>query len=157
MDWVKTIARWDEKHLSFEIWCDLYKRFYGTFLVWNINQYWYNPLVCCFIFYLEINMLNNWYSQWLYYLSWWHHQMETISALLAICAGNSPATGEFPAQRPVTWSFDVFFTLPLNKRLSKQSWGWRFEKPSCSLWRHCNVQGVSQGSLLCWCILVAVR
>ena len=53
-------------------------------------------------------------------LAWWHHQMETFSALLAICAGNSPATGEFPAQRPLTQSFDVFFDLRLNKRLSKQ-------------------------------------
>ena len=33
--------------------------------------------------------------------------METFSALLAICAGNSSVTGEFPAQRPVTQSFDV--------------------------------------------------
>ena len=45
--------------------------------------------------------------------------METFSALLAICAGNSPVSGEFPAQRPVTRSFDVFFDLRLNKRLSK--------------------------------------
>ena len=43
--------------------------------------------------------------------------MEIFSALLAICAGNSPASGEFPAQRPVTRSFDVFFDLCLNKRL----------------------------------------
>ena len=50
--------------------------------------------------------------------------METFSALLAICAGNSPVPGEFPAQRPVTRNFDVFFDLRLNKRLSKQSWGW---------------------------------
>ena len=50
--------------------------------------------------------------------SWWRHQMETFSALLAICAGNSPVTGEFPAQRPVTRSFDVFFDLRLNKRLN---------------------------------------
>ena len=40
--------------------------------------------------------------------------METFSALLVLCAGNSPATGEFPAQRPVTRSFDVFFDLRLN-------------------------------------------
>ena len=33
--------------------------------------------------------------------------METFSALLAICAGNSPVNGEFPAQRPVTLSFDL--------------------------------------------------
>ena len=70
--------------------------------------------------------------------SWWHHQMETFSALLALCAGNSPVTGEYPAQRPVTRSFDIFFDLCLNKRLSKQSWGWWFETPSRSLWRHCN-------------------
>ena len=47
----------------------------------------------------------------------WRHQMETFSALLAICAGNSPVFGEFPAaQRPVTRSFDVFFYLRLNQR-----------------------------------------
>ena len=71
-------------------------------------------------------------------ISWWRHQMETFSALLAICAGNSPVPGEFPAQRPVTRSFDVFFDLRLNKRLSKQWWGWWFETPSSPLWRHCN-------------------
>ena len=65
--------------------------------------------------------------------------METFSALLAICAGNSPVPGEFPAQRPVTRSFDVFFDLCLNKRLSKQSWGWWFETLSSPFWGHCNV------------------
>ena len=62
----------------------------------------------------------------------------TFSALLALCEGNSPVTDEFPAQRLVTRSFDVFCDLRLNKRLSKQSWGWWFETPSGSLWRHCN-------------------
>ena len=65
--------------------------------------------------------------------------METFSALLAICAGNSPVPGEFPAQRPVTRSFDVFFDLRLNKWLSKQSWGWWFETLSLPLWCHRNV------------------
>ena len=137
---------------------------------------------------------------------WWRHQMETFSALLALCAGNSQAPdetqyhltssewlsslgwlmatavshpdkirrhsdldgsapylipmmtssngnifrvtgplcgeftgpGEFPAQRPVTRSFDVFFDLRPNKRWSKQPWGWWFETPSWSLWRQCN-------------------
>ena len=50
--------------------------------------------------------------------SWWRHQMETFSALLAICAENSPVPGEFPAQRPVTRSFDVYFDLRPNKGLS---------------------------------------
>ena len=69
---------------------------------------------------------------------WWRHQMETFFALLALCAGNSPVTGEFPAQRPVTRSLDVFFDLCLNKRLNKQSRVWWFETPSSQLWRHCN-------------------
>ena len=47
--------------------------------------------------------------------------------------------GEFPTQKPVTRSFDVFFALRLNKRLSKQPWGWWFETPSWSLWRQCKV------------------
>ena len=47
----------------------------------------------------------------------WKH----FAALLALCAGNSPVTDEFPAQRPVTRGFDVFFDLRVNKRLSKQS------------------------------------
>ena len=69
---------------------------------------------------------------------WWRHQMETVSALLAICAGNSPVPGEFPAQRPVTRGFDVFFDMRPDKRLSNQSWCWWFETASQSLWRHSN-------------------
>ena len=53
--------------------------------------------------------------------TWRRHQMETFSALLALCVGNSSVTGEFPSQRPVTRSFDVFFDLRLNIRFSKQS------------------------------------
>ena len=66
---------------------------------------------------------------------WWRHQMETFSALLAICAGNSPGTGDWP-QKPVTRSFAVFFDVRPNKQLSKQSWRWWFETLSPSLWRH---------------------
>ena len=71
-------------------------------------------------------------------IPWWRHQMETFSALLALCAGNSPVPGEFPAQRPVTRSFDVFFDLRLYKRLGKQSWGWWLETLSRPLGRHRN-------------------
>ena len=55
--------------------------------------------------------------------AWWRHQIEIFSALLAICAGNSPVTGEFPTQRPVTRGFDVFFDLHQN-----HAWLW------CFLW-----------------------
>ena len=76
-------------------------------------------------------------ARW-YISTWWRHQVETFSALLAICAGNSPVHGEFPTQRPVTRSFDFFFDIRPNKRLSKQSWGWWFETLLRSLWRQCN-------------------
>ena len=72
------------------------------------------------------------------HLLWWRHQMETFYALLALCEGNSPVTGEFPSQRPVTRSFDVFFDLCLNKQLSKPSRRWWFQMPLHSLWCHCN-------------------
>ena len=142
--------------------------------------------------------------------SWWRHQMETFSALLAICVGNSPVNSPhkgqwrgaltfsyicvwitcwvnsheagdlrcycarnsfwiinlsnhctFAKELPndvsimtssnetifrvtgplcgeLTQSFDVFFALCLNKRLSKQPWGWWFETPPWSLWLQYN-------------------
>ena len=53
--------------------------------------------------------------------------------------GEFTGTQWIPRYRPVTRSFDVFFDLRFNKRLSKQSGGWWFKTPSCPLWRHCNV------------------
>ena len=71
-------------------------------------------------------------------ITWWRNQIETFPVLLALCEGNSPVTGEFPSQRPVVQSFDVFFDLRLNKELSKQSRQRWLENPSRPLWRHCN-------------------
>ena len=79
---------------------------------------------------------------------WRRHQIQTFPALLAICAGNSPVPGEFPAQRPVARSFHVFFDLRLNRRLSKQSWGWWFETLLRTLWRHCNAYKQFASSLV---------
>ena len=110
-----------------------------------------------YVFYLTVTSemyFSNWFRIWFLitmtsWWAWWHlkspaspwrrHQMETLSALLAICAGNSPVPDEFPAQRPVTRSFDVFFDLRPNKLLRKKSWGWWFETPSHPLYRHRNV------------------
>ena len=98
------------------------KQFRTTWKIWfnrnQISMYQHQTLIFQMLNYFRQNR------------SWWRHQMETFSALLVICAGNWPGTGEFPSQRPVTQSFDVFFDLRLNKRLSKQSWGWWFETPS---------------------------
>ena len=65
----------------------------------------------------------------LVWISWWRHQMETFSCYWPFVRG---------IHRPVTRSFDVSFDLRLNKRLSKPSWGWWFETPKRSLWRHSN-------------------
>ena len=96
---------------------------------WGIFFIWYDPL----------KVAEGGQDVILTIFRWWRHQMESFSTLLTICAGNSPVTGEFLAQRPVTRSFDVFSDLRLNKQLSKQPWGWWFETPSCPLWHHCNV------------------
>ena len=65
--------------------------------------------------------------------------------------GEFTVSGEFPTQRPVTRSFDVYFDLRPNKRLSKQSLGWWFETLSPPLWRHRNV---SECCLVCVLVLV---
>ena len=62
----------------------------------------------------------------------WKH----FPALLALCAGNSLVTSQFPAQRRGALMFSLICAL--NKQFSKQSWGCWFEKPLCSLWCHCN-------------------
>ena len=79
---------------------------------------------------------------------WWRHQMETSSTLLALCAGKSLVTGEFPSQKPVTPNFDVIFDRRLKQRLSIKSW---FETPSRSSRPHCN--GVQVGINIRLCMM----
>ena len=74
-------------------------------------------------------------------LSWWRHQMETFSR-------NSSVSGGFPVQRPVTPSFDIFFYLHMNERLSKQSGGWWFETPSHPLWRRSTDTKYNKGRVI---------
>ena len=80
----------------------------------------------------------------------WHMMTSSNGNIFRVTGplcGEFIGPGEFPTQRPVTRSFDVFFDLRLNKRLSKQPWGWWFEKPSWSLWRQCNEIVICQWSL----------
>ena len=78
----------------------------------------------------------------------WFIPLPSAAIMMTSSNGNifrvtGPLCGEFtghrwiPLQRPVTRSFGASFDLCLNKRLSKQSWGWWFETPSHPLWRHC--------------------
>ena len=66
----------------------------------KLVQWWFDKM-----------QVTKWLHVFWFVVSWWRHQIETYSTILAICAGNSPVTGEFPAQMPVTRSFDVFFDL----------------------------------------------
>ena len=111
--------------------------FFLAFSLWQFHRKCSSYLSLVWILNQLISRLQRYLSrgQW---VTWWRHQIETFSALLAICAGNSPVPGEFPAKRPVTRSFDVFFDLYPNKRLSKQWWGWWFETPPCTLRCHRN-------------------
>ena len=75
---------------------------------------------------------------------WWRHQMETFSAVLALCAGNLPITGEFLSRRPVTQSFYVFFDLRLNNGcVNNRDAGYRAHHDVTSLY-------AQLGMPMCW-------
>ena len=82
--------------------------------------------------------------------SWWRHEMEPFSTLLALSAGNSPVPVNSPHKGQWRGTFDVFSDLRLNKQLSKQPWGWWFETPMWSLWRQCNDITSNPGDI-CFC------
>ena len=75
------------------------------------------------------------------WVSWRNFVMMTSSNGNIFCV-TGPLCGEFTGHRGISLTkasdAELFFDLCLNKRLSKQSWGWWFETPSRSLWRHCN-------------------
>ena len=93
----------------------------GGFILWTS---FFNSLVRSSLFSLvkpDVWVIMSFTDMVLFYsryesVTWWRHQMETFSALLALCVGISPVPVEFLAQRPVTRSFDVFVDLRLNKQ-----------------------------------------
>ena len=81
------------------------------------------------------------YVEWIFNTlrSWWRHQMEAFSASLALCAGNSPVTGN--SHHKGQWRGALMFSsMCLNKRLSKQSRCLWFQTPPRSLRRHWNAE-----------------
>ena len=84
---------------------------------------------------------NNKTVLWPSYLYMMTSSNGNIFSVTGPSCGEFTGPGEFPTQRSVTRSFDVFFDLRLNKWLSKQPRGWWFEMLSWSLWRHCNDNG----------------
>ena len=95
-------------------------------------------LLWCFIIILwaRHSIVDLWTHLWAIIMTSSNGDIFRVTGLLCL---EFTSPGEFPTQRPVTQSFDVFFDLCLNKRLSEQSWGWWFEMPSCPLWRHRDV------------------
>ena len=117
------------------------KQFWATS---NESIFWREQHLHLFGFRLITHAFQNCGSEWMFPSIMMTSSNVTFSALLDICARNSLVTGEFLAQRPMTRSFDVFFDLRLNKRISKQ---WRdrwFEKQSRPLWCYCNVEAKSK-------------
>ena len=113
-----------------------------------------------FQYVLNVNIQWQWHRDQAFLLGpcrlpWWRHQMETFSALLAVCAGNSPRW--IPTQRPVTRSFDVYFDQRPNKWLSEQSWGWWFETLSRPSWRHRNEWNVYDVSCFWWLLTLPLE
>ena len=96
--------------------------------IWTTRPRWLEFEYMCDSFVLVENHVTNHDQVWL-----WKHFPRNCP----LC-GEFTGPGEFPTQRLVTRRFDVFFDLRLNKRLSKQPWGWWFETPSCSLRLQCN-------------------
>ena len=109
------------------------------FLGWGCSS-WYISWYCfCLVLKKVAHVEFGWFV--LGILPFYHMMTSWNGSIFGVTGplcGEFTGPGEFPTQRPVTQSFDVFFDLRLNKRLSKQPWGWWFETPSWSLWRQCN-------------------
>ena len=101
-----------------------------------LTLYDWNPSHKRLVMVKYFHVLTSSYLLWL----WWRHQMETFSALLALCEGNHRSLADSPyKKKPVMRSFDVFFDLRLNKRWTDNRDSSDYYTPSRSLWHHCNV------------------
>ena len=118
---------------------------------WNKDENVY--ILCCFA------VLKKFFREMSYWLLSWKtvqsYSMMTSSngnifRVTGPLCGEFTGPGEFPTQRPVTRSFDVYFDLRLNKRLCKQSRGWWFETLLCPLWCHSN--GMQGLGIFVYCI-----
>ena len=88
--------------------CAEWASYWGNWKKWLTHQ----QIVCLNIgFEIVLKIVGLKIKWWKNVLSWWHHLMETFP--LSHCVRNSPVIGEFPTQRPVMQSFDVYFDLPL--------------------------------------------
>ena len=132
---------WHVYHIITWVWnIDWLEPFcYAIFCVWDGSDLFSKGTKTWFTCVSRVWRPEQWHNNTLYMICkfsvpWWRHQMKHFPRYWHFVGG---LTGD-PSQRPVTRSFDAFFDLGLNKRLSKQSRRWWFETPSCSLSRHCH-------------------
>ena len=97
-----------------------------------VNGWWSTARVC---------PKSNGYLAWLLFMM--TSSNGNIFRVTGPLCGEFTGPGGFPAQRPVTRSFDNVFDLCMNKQLNKQSWGWWFETPLCPLRRHRDVESMT--------------
>ena len=102
------------------------------YITWNMNT----VLLCVVLSSSLVSLIDSSIS------SWWRHQMETFSALLALCAGNSPVTGTvmlheyFTDTRTITWYFQLLYLYLLEKCSSHREIG-LLNIPSSQDWVAC--------------------
>ena len=80
------------------------------------------------------------WGHWMF--QWWRHRMETFSALLALCVGNSSVTGEFPSQRPVPpsipfWRHGDAWSIITSKRGPQITTHFRHDQQDLTCLRGC--------------------
>ena len=113
-----------------------------------LKEHWFKPVVSAAA---VDGLARLWHLQ----ARWWRSFMMTSSNgnIFRVTSHLCGVPGEFPTQRTVTRSSDVYFDLRPNKRLSKHSWGWWFETSSRPLWRHHNVGPIFVKDNL-WTVLI---
>ena len=122
------------KKCAAEIQMRMFYVYHSTMIVWQ-NPSQTNTKQVCLSLYVGFISLVTIHSCGIKFQTAMMTSSNGISfALLDLCTGNSSVNGDFPSQRPVTRSFDVFFGLRPNKRLSKQSRRWWFETPLSPSW-----------------------
>ena len=91
---------------------------------WQSHRYNGNTHTQNTVFIFKVVLIANYFLLWIIMMTSSNRNIIRVTGPLC---GEFTGPGEFPTQRPVTRSFDVFFHLRLNKRLSKQPRGWWFE------------------------------
>ena len=119
--------------------------FYGYNGAWVIRPFIWIFTQLCQTWFLHATYMPHWIL-----LTMMTSSNGNIFRVTGPLCGEFTGHGEFPTQRPVTRSFDVFFDMRLNKRLSKRPWGWWIDTPSWALWRHCNVHSEMNNSRYAW-------